>query len=135
MTDNTVLFGLSTPVALAVLVYFVLRADRVPRARARPSCSTVRRSAGDARIQIMVARRHHHDRPVPGRLRQLRLLADGAGGGQGPNPIAVTAQAKDPALQVQVIAQQWQFTYRFPGYGGVETQHLELPANRRSSST
>jgi cytochrome c oxidase subunit 2 len=59
-----------------------------------------------------------------------RLLADGSGGGQGPNPIAVPAASKtDPPLQVQVIGQQWQFTYRFPGYGGVETQHLELPAN------
>jgi cytochrome c oxidase subunit II len=28
-----------------------------------------------------------------------------------------------------VIAQQWQFNYRFPSYGGVETPHLELPAN------
>ncbi len=28
-----------------------------------------------------------------------------------------------------MIAQQWQFTYRFPAYGGVETQHLEIPAN------
>ena len=28
-----------------------------------------------------------------------------------------------------MIAQQWQFTYRWPAYGGVETQHLELPAN------
>jgi cytochrome c oxidase subunit 2 len=60
----------------------------------------------------------------------FRLLSDGSGGGQGPNPIAVPAAAKtDPPLQVQVIAQQWQFTYRFPGYGGVETQHLELPAH------
>jgi cytochrome c oxidase subunit 2 len=60
----------------------------------------------------------------------VRLLADGSGGGQGPNPIAKPAAAKgDPALQVQVIGQQWQFTYRFPGYGGVETPHLELPAN------
>jgi cytochrome c oxidase subunit 2 len=59
----------------------------------------------------------------------IRLLSDGAGGGQGPNPIAAPSQAKDPPLQVQVIAQQWQFTYRFPGYGGVETQHLEIPAH------
>jgi cytochrome c oxidase subunit 2 len=29
-----------------------------------------------------------------------------------------------------VIAQQWDFTYRFPSYGGVETPHLELPVNR-----
>jgi cytochrome c oxidase subunit 2 len=60
----------------------------------------------------------------------IRLLADGSGGGQGPNPIAVPAAAKaDPPLRVQVIAQQWAFTYRFPGYGGVEVPHLELPAN------
>jgi cytochrome c oxidase subunit 2 len=31
---------------------------------------------------------------------------------------------------VQVIAQQWKFTFRWPGYGGVETPTLELPANR-----
>jgi cytochrome c oxidase subunit 2 len=30
---------------------------------------------------------------------------------------------------VQVIAQQWEFTYRYPAYGGVETQQLELPTN------
>ena len=41
-------------------------------------------------------------------------------------PLSVNA----PPLQVQVIGQQWAFTYRFPGYGGVETQHLELPAHR-----
>jgi cytochrome c oxidase subunit 2 len=60
----------------------------------------------------------------------VRLLSDGAGGGQGPDPIAVPAAAKvDPPLQVQVIAQQWGFTFRFPGYGGVEVPHLEIPAN------
>jgi len=41
----------------------------------------------------------------------------------------VPTAAKDPPLQVQVIAQQWQFTYRFPGYGAVETPDLELPAH------
>jgi cytochrome c oxidase subunit 2 len=60
----------------------------------------------------------------------IRLLADGSGGGQGPNPIATPQAAKkDPPLQVQVIGQQWQFTYRWPSYGGVETPRLELPAN------
>lgn len=57
------------------------------------------------------------------------LLQDGSGGGQGPNPIALPAHHQD-AFQVQVIAQQWQFTYRFPQYGGVETFRLELPVNR-----
>ena len=51
----------------------------------------------------------------------------GAAGGQGPTPI--NAPSVTP-LRVQVIAQQWQFTYRFPQYGGVETFDLKLPVNR-----
>jgi cytochrome c oxidase subunit 2 len=31
---------------------------------------------------------------------------------------------------VQVIAQEWAFTYRYPTYGGVETTHLVLPVNK-----
>ena len=31
---------------------------------------------------------------------------------------------------MQVIAQQWLFTYRYPTYGGVETYELELPVNK-----
>ena len=31
---------------------------------------------------------------------------------------------------MQVIAQQWAFTYRYPQYGGVETSKLYLPAYR-----
>ena len=54
------------------------------------------------------------------------LLQNGSGGGQGPNPIAVPKGHKIP---VQVIAQQWQFTYRYPTYGGVETPQLVLPAD------
>jgi len=33
-------------------------------------------------------------------------------------------------LPVQVIGQQWEFTYRYPTYGGVETASLVLPAGR-----
>ena len=33
-------------------------------------------------------------------------------------------------LQVQVIGQQWQFTYRYPQFGGMETTQLVLPVNR-----
>jgi cytochrome c oxidase subunit II len=54
------------------------------------------------------------------------LLQNGSGGGQGPSPVAVPAGVK---LPVQVIAQQWQFTFRYPTYGGVETPQLVLPAN------
>jgi cytochrome c oxidase subunit 2 len=54
------------------------------------------------------------------------LLQNGAGGGQGPNPVAVPG---GPKMPVQVIAQQWEFTYRYPTYGGLETPHLVLPAD------
>lgn len=33
------------------------------------------------------------------------------------------------AMQVQVIGQQWYFTYRYPDYGGVESLHLVLPVD------
>jgi cytochrome c oxidase subunit 2 len=59
------------------------------------------------------------------------LLGDshGAGGGQGPNPLSKPPASSDP-LQVQVIGQQWLWTFRYPSYGGVETATLELPVNR-----
>lgn len=56
----------------------------------------------------------------------LIVSADGAGGGQGPNPVALPSDPGDP-FQVQVIGQQWNWTYRFPAYGNVETAHVELP--------
>ena len=66
----------------------------------------------------------------------VRLLADGSGGGQGPNPIAIPSAPKGTTvLPVQVVAQQWQFTYRWPTYGNVETRASSCPQTRWSSST
>ena len=45
-------------------------------------------------------------------------------------PSGGTAGSTPSELQVQVIAQQWYFTYRYADYGGVETTHLYLPVNR-----
>jgi cytochrome c oxidase subunit 2 len=53
--------------------------------------------------------------------------AAGSGGGQGPTLISSPPPG---ALQVQVVSQQWQFTYRYPQYGGVETTQLALPLGR-----
>ena len=64
-------------------------------------------------------------------------LLGGAGGGQGSHPVFVPSEpvsaagVQDPPLQVQVIAQQWQFTYRYPDEGGFETAHLVLPVNQQ----
>jgi cytochrome c oxidase subunit II len=49
----------------------------------------------------------------------------GAGSGEGPQPI--WKPGGSTMLQVQVIAQQWVFTYRYPQFGGFETTQLELP--------
>jgi cytochrome c oxidase subunit 2 len=53
----------------------------------------------------------------------------GAGGGQGPSPLSTPPPGSHP-LEVQVIGQQWMWTFRYPSYGGVETATLELPTNR-----
>jgi cytochrome c oxidase subunit II len=71
---------------------------------------------------------------------------NGSGGGEGPNPIlqpagAVKAETaaiagsgtwspnSNEVLPVQVIAQQWKFTYRYPTFGGFESPYLILPVN------
>jgi cytochrome c oxidase subunit II len=129
VVDNTVLLATATPVALAVLVYmaYALWAFRERRPEVVLDGPPIR---GNASVQfwwlvvttILVLFLAGYG--------SVRLLADGSGGGQGPNPIAVPAAPKGTTvLPVQVVAQQWEFTYRFPTYGGVETRGLELPAN------
>jgi cytochrome c oxidase subunit II len=128
VVDDTVLLGISTPIAMAVLVYFIyaLIAFRERDPAAVVDGPPIR---GDAKVQTWWLVATTGIVLFMAGYGTVRLLADGAGGGQGPNPIAAPAGSKD-ALQVQVIAQQWKFTYRWPSYGGVETPTLELPANR-----
>jgi cytochrome c oxidase subunit II len=40
-----------------------------------------------------------------------------------------TTGEENQEIHIQVIAQQWYFTYRYADYGGVETTHLYLPLN------
>ncbi len=74
------------------------------------------------------------------------INGNGSGGGEGPNPVwmpAGSAKAETAALTssaswtpgsnqvlvVQVIGQQWKFTYRYPQFGGFESPQLILPNN------
>jgi cytochrome c oxidase subunit 2 len=50
--------------------------------------------------------------------------------GQSGSLTSGSASGQGAELQVQVIAQQWYFTYRYADYGGVESTHLYLPVNR-----
>src|SRR6266851_6324264 len=55
------------------------------------------------------------------------FASNGAGGGEGPKPLEKPSGA---VLPVQVIGQQWEFTFRYPTFGGVETAQLVLPVGR-----
>lgn len=126
VTDNTVLIGMSTPVLLLIVLYllYAIVYFRQPRGAALegPAIRT------DPRVQttwIVI---------TTGLVLLLaaygtwRLEEDnGAGSGSGPNPVTKPSGQK---LVVQVIAQQWTFTYRWPQYGAIETPHLVLPVNR-----
>jgi len=55
------------------------------------------------------------------------IVPAGAGAGEGPAPI--WQPNTNNRLQVQVIGQQWAFTYRYPQFGGMESSELLLPDN------
>lgn len=65
------------------------------------------------------------------------ITPGGAGGGQGPTPIwqlagkqtATWSPGTDDMLQVQVIGQQWVWTFRYPQFGGMQSTTLYLPIN------
>jgi cytochrome c oxidase subunit II len=125
VVDNTVLLGIGTPIAALIVVYFAY-ALVVFRRRGPESDEGVA-IRGDNRIQttwVVATTAVVLFMAIYG---TARLLGDGAGGGQGADPIA---KPSGDQLQVQVIAQQWAFTYRFPSFGGVETPHLELPVGQ-----
>jgi cytochrome c oxidase subunit II len=121
--DNMVLIGMATPVFLLVIIYLIYAAVHFREREGATEGPAVR---GDSRMQaawIVITSTLVLGLAVYG---TVELVIDGAGGGQGPKPAFAPA---GKALQVQVIAQQWAFTYRYPSYGGVETTHLELPVD------
>jgi cytochrome c oxidase subunit 2 len=123
--DNTVLTAVLTPLICLILGYFgyalvVFRR----RGTGIEEGAAIR---GDARTQTLWIVSTAAVVLVLAGYGTWALLQDGAGGGQGPSPIAVPS---GPKLPVQVIAQQWQFTYRYPSYGGLETSELVLPAHQ-----
>jgi cytochrome c oxidase subunit II len=127
---NLVIAALMTPITLALLLYFgyALRTFRQRGAEIEDGPPL----RGNARLQgtwIISTLAVVLALAVYGgwALFVTESGAAGAGGGQGPTLISAAPKG---SLQVQVIAQQWVFTYRFPQYGGVETTSLELPVNR-----
>lgn len=126
--DNTVLLVVATPIAVGVLVFLAYTVwafrDREPQLLAEGAAVS-----GNPSMQFWWILATTTVALALAAYGTIRLLESGAGGGQGPEPIAVPPHASS-ALPVQVIGQQWQFTYRWPSYGGVQTREIELPAHR-----
>jgi len=123
--DNTVLLVVMTPFTMFILVYLaytltVFRADEGERLEGAPI-------RGHVRLQIAWLAATTIAVLFLAIFGTAELYANGSGGGQGPSPITTPGGA----LPVQVIAQQWEFTYRYPTYGGVETAQLEIPVDRQ----
>lgn len=123
--DNTVMTAIVTPVICLLVVFFayVLVVHRAPRGQELRDGPPLRT---DATVQVIWVTLSSATVLFLAGFGTFELLQNGSGGGQGPNPIAIPGGDKIP---VQVIAQQWQFTYRYPTYGGVETPQLVLPAD------
>jgi cytochrome c oxidase subunit 2 len=139
-TDFTVLGTIAAPVVIGVLLYFgwalaFWRQKPGDETDAAPLHGNIRVQVtwivGTAAIVLALA--------VYG---TIELIAPaGAGAGQGPQPIfknglppAASATSWSPnsnnILQVQVIGQQWAWTFRYPQFGGFETTQLALPVNQ-----
>ena len=138
--DNTVLTLVCVPLVAMILVYFgyvlVVFRERDPAGtpsedgpplRGHMPTQTIWVAATTVTVLFLAG------------FGTYQLLSDGAGGGQGPSPIAKPADASAAGaavgggagpLQVQVIAQQWQFTFRYPDNGGFESASLVLPVGR-----
>jgi cytochrome c oxidase subunit 2 len=126
--DNTVLLVVMTPFTVFILVYLayaliVFRAAKDEELRDGPPIR------GNTRLQVAWLATTTAAVLFLAIFGTVELLGgNGSGGGQGPSPIAKPVGG---LLPVQVIAQQWEFTYRYPTYGGVETPQLVIPVGRQ----
>ena len=137
--DITVLGVIATPVVIGVLLYF---GWAMAFWRQKPGDDTDAAPIhGNVKIQatwITVTSAIVLGLAVFGTVELVGPA--GAGAGEGPQPIwtpggtvAASTTSWSPGtsniLQVQVIGQQWAFTYRYPQFGGFETTQLVLPVN------
>ncbi len=125
VTDNTVLLGVVTPIAALMVVYFAYALIVFRRRDEGPEEGLAIR--GDRGIQTTWLAATSVIVLFLATYGTIRLFDEGSGGGQGADPVA---KPSGSVLPVQVIGQQWAFTYRWPTFGGVETPHLELPVDR-----
>jgi len=139
-TDITVLATIATPVIIGVLLYF---GWALAFWRQKPGDETDAAPLhGNLKVQatwIVATSAIVLSLAVYGTIELI--VPAGAGAGQGPQPIfkngippTTSATSWSPnsnnVLQVQVIGQQWAWTFRYPQFGGFETTQLALPVNQ-----
>jgi cytochrome c oxidase subunit 2 len=132
--DIAVLAVTGAPVVIAVVLYFVYaivvwRARPGDESDGEPIYGNIKVQAtwiiGTSAIVLFLA--------VFGTIELVGPA--GAGAGEGPSPIWTLAGKQSSTwtpgtntmLQVQVIGQQWVWTYRYPQFGGMESSELMLP--------
>lgn len=123
--DNTVLFGILTPIAALMIAYFGYVLTTFRHREGDPAEGVAIR--GDVRVQTWWLAITIVIVLFLAIFGTAELADAGAGGGQGPSPV----YGGSNALPIQVIGQQWEFTYRFPTFGGLETPNLVLPNERQ----
>jgi cytochrome c oxidase subunit II len=130
VTDYTVLLAMSTPILLLIIVYIFYAVINFRAPRQAPGEAILEGPAvrGDAKLQMLwIVLSSALVLSLAGYGTTRLFEDDGSGSGSGPNPVT---RPSGHQLRVQVIAQQWYFTYRWPQYGGVETPHLYLPVGQ-----
>jgi cytochrome c oxidase subunit 2 len=124
--DFNVLFVIALPIVLAVWIYLVYAIIMWRASRGGPEPVGGAAAQGHLGIQVgwivttsvivlFLAGFGTYELVQPG----------GAGGGEGSNPI--WTPTSKTVLPIQVIGQQWKFTYRYPTFGGFETNELVIP--------
>ena len=123
---NILMTALMVPIALLVVVVFIYSFVFFrQRGEAILDGPPIRGNAGAQMLWIVLTSSVVLALAVWGSY-TLIVSSHGAGGGQGPDPIA-KPNGYQHALPVQVIGQQWEWTFRYPTYGGIETRDLAIP--------
>jgi cytochrome c oxidase subunit II len=126
--DFNVLLIVALPVLLAVWVYMAYAVLRWRAGRGGPEPVAGRYSRGN--LPVQVAWISFTTAIVLGLFifGTYELVEPaGAGGGEGPNP--VWTPSSHQVLPIQVIGQQWEWTFRYPTFGAFETHTLVIPAD------
>ena len=123
--DNQVILGVSTPIMLFVIVVLLYTLTSF---RAREAAAEGIPARGDSGVQVLWLVLTTVTVLGLAAFGTYELVKDGSGGGPGPEAGFLPTH-HNTAMDVQVIGQQWEFTYRYPTADGVETPHLYLPAD------